>query len=191
MRVFKAVIRNHTYKIKREAVIARKTKEGVFVMSVLYWLIIIAVFVIAFIGLVYPVIPSVIFIVAGFLLYGFMFSFSPYSYLFWLIEAVFAAVLFAADYVSNLLGVKRYGGSRAAIWGSTIGLLIGPFVIPVAGIILGPFIGAVCAEVFVHQKDIKSAAKVGLGSLIGFLTSVAAKGVIQLFMIGYFLWTVL
>jgi hypothetical protein len=32
---------------------------------------------------------------------------------------------------------------------------------------------------------IKSAAKVGLGSLIGFLTSVAAKGVIQLFMIGY------
>lgn len=86
--------------------IARKTKEGVFVMSVLYWLIIIAVFVIAFIGLVYPVIPSVIFIVAGFLLYGFLFSFSPYSYLFWLIEAVFAAVLFAADYVSNLLGVK-------------------------------------------------------------------------------------
>ena len=150
-------------------------------MSVLYWLIIIAVFVIAFIGLVYPVIPSVIFIVAGFLLYGFLFSFSPYSYLFWLIEAVFAAVLFAADYVSNLLGVKRYGGSRAAIWGSTIGLLIGPFVIPVAGIIIGPFIGAVCAEVFVHQKDIKSAAKVGLGSLIGFLTSVAAKGVIQLF----------
>ncbi len=75
--------------------IARKTKEGVFVMSVLYWLIIIAVFVIAFIGLVYPVIPSVIFIVAGFLLYGFLFSFSPYSYLFWLIEAVFAAVLFA------------------------------------------------------------------------------------------------
>ena len=148
--------------------IARKTKEGVFVMSVLYWLIIIAVFVIAFIGLVYPVIPSVIFIVAGFLLYGFLFSFSPYSYLFWLIEAVFAAVLFAADYVSNLLGVKRYGGSRAAIWGSTIGLLIGPFVIPVAGIIIGPFIGAVCAEVFVHQKDIKSAAKVGLGSLIGF-----------------------
>lgn len=106
-------------------------------MSVLYWLMIIAVFVIAFIGLVYPVIPSVIFIVAGFLLYGFLFSFSPYSYLFWLIEAVFAAVLFAADYVSNLLGVKRYGGSRAAIWGSTIGLLIVLFVIPVAGIILG------------------------------------------------------
>lgn len=112
-------------------------------MDMLYWLLIAAVFIIAFIGLVYPVIPSVVFIVAGFVLYGFLFSFSPYSYMFWLVEAVFAAVLFAADYVSNLLGVKRFGGSKAAIWGSTIGLLIGPFVIPVAGIILGPFIGAV------------------------------------------------
>ncbi|MHA7766562.1 DUF456 domain-containing protein [Bacillus atrophaeus] len=160
-------------------------------MDILYWLIIAVVFVIAFIGLVYPIIPSVVFIVAGFVLYGFLFTFSPYSYMFWLVEAVFAAVLFAADYVSNLLGVKRFGGSRAAIWGSTIGLLIGPFVIPIAGIILGPFIGAVAAELIVHQKDIKAAFKIGLGSLIGFLTSVLAKGVIQLIMIGYFLWTVL
>lgn len=76
-------------------------------MDLLYWLVIAAVFIIAFIGLVYPVIPSVVFIVAGFVLYGFLFSFGPYSYMFWLIEAVFAAVLFAADYVSNLLGVKK------------------------------------------------------------------------------------
>nr|WGD68797.1 DUF456 family protein [Bacillus subtilis] len=94
-------------------------------MDMLYWLLIAAVFIIAFIGLVYPVIPSVVFIVAGFVLYGFLFSFSPYSYMFWLVEAVFAAVLFATDYVSNLLGVKRFGGSKGAIWGSTIGLLIG------------------------------------------------------------------
>lgn len=57
-------------------------------MDMLYWLLIAAVFIIAFIGLVYPVIPSVVFIVAGFVLYGFLFSFSPYSYMFWLVEAV-------------------------------------------------------------------------------------------------------
>ncbi|MBD4897657.1 DUF456 family protein, partial [Xanthomonas citri pv. citri] len=38
---------------------------------------------------------------------------------------------------------------------------------------------------------LKSAFKIGLGSLIGFLTGVIAKGIIQLLMIGYFLWTVL
>ena len=94
--------------------------------------------------------------------------------------------MFAADYITNLLGIKRFGGSRAAIWGSTIGLLAGPFVIPVAGIILGPFIGALAGEVIVHQKDLKTAARIGIGSLIGFISGVFAKSVIQLMMIGYF-----
>lgn len=111
--------------------------------------------------------------------------------MFWIVEGIFTAVLFAADYIANLLGVKRFGGSRAAIWGSTVGLLIGPFVIPVAGIILGPFIGALAGEMIVHKKDIKTAAKIGVGSLIGFISGVLAKSVIQLMMIGYFLWTVL
>ncbi|ASB88353.1 DUF456 domain-containing protein [Bacillus sonorensis] len=160
-------------------------------MGVLYWIIIAAMFVIAFAGLVFPIIPSVVFIVAGFLLYGFLFTFEHYSYMFWIVEGIFTAVLFAADYIANLLGVKRFGGSRAAIWGSTVGLLIGPFVIPVAGIILGPFIGALAGEMIVHKKDIKTAAKIGVGSLIGFISGVLAKSVIQLMMIGYFLWTVL
>ncbi|MDE1454627.1 DUF456 domain-containing protein, partial [Bacillus paralicheniformis] len=72
-----------------------------------------------------------------------------------------------------------------------IGLLIGPFVIPVAGIILGPFVGALAGEMIVHQKDLKTAARIGIGSLIGFISGVFAKSVIQLIMIGYFLYTVL
>lgn len=160
-------------------------------LDILYWIIVAAMFVIAFAGLVFPIIPSVVFIIAGFVLYGFFFTFAHYSYMFWIVEGIFTAALFAADYVANLLGVKRFGGSRAAVWGSTAGLLIGPFVIPVAGIILGPFIGALLGEMLVHKKDIKTALKIGAGSLIGFLTGALAKSVIQLIMIGYFLYTVL
>lgn len=159
-------------------------------MDVLYWILIICAFIIAFVGLVYPIIPSVVFMVLGFILYGFFFSFEPLTLTFWLIQAVFTAVLFAADYVSNLIGVKRFGG-RAAIWGSTIGLLVGPFVIPIAGIIIGPFIGSVIAELLVHQKDVKTSVKVGLGSLIGFISGVFAKGLIQALMLGIFLFYVL
>lgn len=100
-------------------------------MDVLYWVLIGCAFIIAFVGLVYPIIPSVVFMVLGFILYGLFFSFEKLTLTFWLIQAMFTAVLFAADYVSNLIGVKRFGGSRAAIWGSTIGLLAGPFVIPI------------------------------------------------------------
>ncbi len=85
--------------------------------------------------------------------------------------------------MSNMFGVKRFGGSKAGIWGSTIGLLIGPFVIPVLGIIAGPFIGAVAGELIVNRTEFKQAVKIGFGSLIGFITSVATKGTVQAVMI--------
>ncbi|WP_077618819.1 DUF456 domain-containing protein [Bacillus sinesaloumensis] len=156
-------------------------------MSVLMWIIIIALFVIAFIGLIYPIIPSVLFIAGGFLVYGLFQGFESLSVWFWVIEGLFLLLLLGADYATNLLGVKKYGGSKAAVWGSTIGLLIGPFIIPIFGIILGPFLGAVVAELLVHKKGLKDALRSGLGSLIGFLSGVLAKGVIQAIMIIYFL----
>lgn len=148
-------------------------------------------FVVAYIGLIYPIIPSVLFIVAGFLLYGLFFDFTELSWLFWIIQGLFTILLFGADYVSNLLGVKKFGGSKAAIWGSTIGLLIGPFVIPLLGIIIGPFIGAVVAELLFNKKELKSSLNAGIGSLIGFISGVFAKGLIQTMMIAYFLFDIL
>lgn len=160
-------------------------------MEILYWAIIIVLFIISFIGLVYPIIPSVLFVIGGILAYGLFFTFEPFNWLFWIIQALFVIMLFGADYVSNLIGVKKFGGSKAGVWGSTIGLLIGPFVIPVVGIILGPFIGAVLAELLVHRVGIVEAFKIGFGSVIGFITSVVAKFIIQAFMVVYFLIIVL
>ena len=44
-------------------------------MDIFYWVIIAAMFLIGFIGLIYPVIPSVLFIMVGFILYGVFYSF--------------------------------------------------------------------------------------------------------------------
>jgi uncharacterized protein len=160
-------------------------------VTIVYWSMITILFVIAFIGLIYPVIPSVLFIAAGFLLYGVLFSFDPFGPLFWLIQGLFIAALFAADYLANLVGVKKFGGSKAGIWGSTIGLIVGPFVIPVAGIIIGPFIGAVLAEMIFQRKSFSESIRIGFGSLVGFFSGAITKGVIQAVMIIYFLFTVL
>jgi uncharacterized protein YqgC (DUF456 family) len=97
-------------------------------------------FVIAFIGLVYPIIPSVVFIVAGFVLYGFLFTFGHYSYLFWIIEGIFTAVLFAADYIANLLGIKRFGVQQ----GGDMGQHNRPFDRPFCDTCGGHYFGAVC-----------------------------------------------
>ncbi|MEK5185627.1 DUF456 domain-containing protein [Solibacillus sp. FSL R5-0449] len=152
-------------------------------MDIIAWILIIALFIIAFIGLVYPIIPSVLFLLGGFIVYGLFYSFTDLPWWFWVIELLFVALLFVADTISNIIGVKKFGGSKAGMWGSTIGLLIGPFVIPFAGIIAGPFIGAIIGELIVTRSNLKQAIKVGVGSVVGFLTSVVTKGIIQAVMI--------
>ena len=156
-------------------------------MEWIYWLIIWALFIIGFVGLIFPIIPGVLCILAGILAYGLFFSFESFNWLFWVVQGMFVLLLFFADYVANLLGVKKYGGSKAGIWGSTIGLLVGPFIIPVVGILIGPFAGAFIAELLIHRKPIKTAAAIGLGSVVGFVGSTITKFIIQAIMIIYFL----
>ncbi|MGB7998948.1 MAG: DUF456 domain-containing protein [Anaerobacillus sp.] len=160
-------------------------------MEFLFWCLIIISFIVAFVGLIYPIIPAVLFIYIGFVLYGAFFQFSSMTISFWTIQILLTVLLFVADYASNLFGVKKYGGSRAAIWGSTIGLLVGPFLIPFAGILLGPFIGAIGAELIFHRKPFKESVQVGVGSLVGFLGGALMKGVLQALMIIVFLIYVL
>lgn len=160
--------------------------EGSVGVEIVSWTLIIGLFIIAFVGLIYPIIPSVLFLLGGFIVYGLFNSFSELPWWFWLIEFLFVALLFVADTVSNIVGVKKFGGSNAGMWGSTIGLLIGPFVIPFAGIIAGPFLGAIIGELIVDRTDFKKAVKVGVGSVVGFLTSVATKGILQVIMLVIF-----
>ena len=160
-------------------------------MDVIHWLIIVVMFMIGFIGIVYPIIPSVLFILEGILLYGVFYSF----------ELFYLDVLDHPNFIgtSNVLRrlssefsrCEKVRGSKAGIWGSTIGILVGPFVIPFLGIIIGPFLGSFIAELVIHKKNPVVAAKIGFGSVIGFVGSVVSKSIIQLFMVVYFLFVVL
>ncbi|MDT9024883.1 DUF456 domain-containing protein [Rossellomorea yichunensis] len=159
-------------------------------MEIVYWSIIIVFMILAFVGLIYPILPSVVFLIGSFILYGVFFSFEPFSWLFWTVQLLFVILLFGADYMANLIGVKKFGGTKAGIWGSTIGLLVGPFVIPVIGILIGPFIGAIIGEWVVHRSNLKTAVKVGVGSVVGFISSVVTKGIIQIVMAVYFFFVI-
>lgn len=156
-------------------------------IEVLGWILIVACFIIAFVGTVYPIIPSVVFMVIGYVVYGLFFSFDELTFWFWIIQSLFIALLFGADMAANAFGVKKFGGTKAGVWGSTIGLLFGPFVIPVAGILIGPFLGAVLAELIVTREGLKQAIKSGFGSLIGFLTSSVVKVIVLTVMVIVFI----
>ncbi|WP_419874469.1 DUF456 domain-containing protein [Candidatus Pristimantibacillus sp. PTI5] len=159
-------------------------------MDILGWTLVIILFVVGMAGAVYPILPGALAIYGAFFVYGLFFSFSEFGIWFWLIQTIIVVVLFVADYAVSAWGVKRFGGSRASVIGSTIGLIFGPFVIPALGLIIGPFAGAVIGEMIIGTRFDK-ALKVGLGSVVGLFTSVAVKFILQLAMIVLFvLWLV-
>jgi uncharacterized protein YqgC (DUF456 family) len=99
--------------------------------------------------------------------------------------AIITIVVYVLDYLIPAWGTKKFGGSKRGVWGSIIGLIIGLFFFPPVGIIIGPFAGAVIAEV-TGGKNHKAALKAGLGSFIGFLAGTMLKLIVSGMMAWYF-----
>lgn len=159
-------------------------------LEITAWVIVVVLFVVGMAGAVYPILPGALAIYAAFFVYGFMVTFEPFGWVFWTLQTLIVAMLFIADYAVNAWGVKRFGGSKASVWGSTIGVIIGPFVIPAFGIVIGPFAGAVIGELLAGS-NLEKSVKVGWGSLVGLFTSVVVKVVLQAAMIVMFvLWLI-
>ena len=88
------------------------------------------------------------------------------------------------DYVVPIYGTKKFGGTKRGVWGSTIGLIAGIFILPALGIVLGPFgligiiagpfVGAYIGEATGGQ-DSGQAFKAAIGSFIGFLAGTFMK----------------
>ncbi|WP_373876531.1 DUF456 domain-containing protein [Paenibacillus spongiae] len=137
-------------------------------------------------GAIFPILPGALAIYAAFFVYGFFISFSPFGFWFWTIQTLIVAALFIADYAVNAWGVKRFGGSRASVIGSTVGVIVGPFAIPAFGLLLGPLIGAIIGELFAGASFDKS-LKVGFGSVVGLFSSMVVKIILQAVMIVLFI----
>lgn len=155
-------------------------------MEILGVILVIVLFIIGMIGTVYPVLPGVLAVYGAFFVYGFMVSFEPFGVWFWSIQTIILLILLIADYAVNAWGVKKFGGSKASVYGSTIGIIVGPFLIPAVGLIAGPFLGAVIGELLIGTT-FKRALLIGWGSLVGLFSSVVVKIVLQLVMIILFI----
>ncbi|MCU0369896.1 MAG: DUF456 domain-containing protein [Bacteroidales bacterium] len=108
----------------------------------------------------------------------------PFSEDFMIIMGLIMIAVTVLDYIVPIYGTKKFGGSRQGVLGSTIGLIAGIFILPVMGIvigpfgllgiILGPFIGAYIGEK-ISSKDSDTAIRAALGSFIGFLAGTLMK----------------
>ena len=112
----------------------------------------------------------------------------PDDWVFLGITLVIALVVFALDYIIPAVGTKKFGGTKAGMIGTTIGLLVALFfpILGPLGIIIWPFIGALVGELM-NKADKKTAAKAAFGSFIGFLTGTFLKFVVTIVFLGLFI----
>jgi uncharacterized protein YqgC (DUF456 family) len=136
------------------------------------------------IGCILPVLPGQIFSWIALLLLQFT-SEPPFSTRFIVIWALVTAGVTLLDYVVPMWGTKKFGGTKAGVWGAGVGVIAGIFLFPPAGLIVGPFLGAVTGELINGAKG-NDALKAGLGSFLGFLAGTLMKLAISLIMGYYF-----
>lgn len=149
------------------------------------WLLIGVLFVFAYIGIIMPLLPSVILVWAAFLVYQVSFD-SQLGWVFWTAMVLLTVLLLISDFITNSHFVQKYGGSRLGGWTAIIGVVVGTFVFPPFGMIIIPFICVFLME-FIVYRDAKKALRASYGSLLGFLSGMAAKIIITTIMVVWFL----
>jgi len=145
----------------------------------------IAAFICLFAGLlgaIIPVIPGLPLSYLGLLLlhWSGIGRFSPPFLWIWL--AIVAAIT-VMDFFLPAWMTKKFGGSKLAVFGSVIGLIVGILFFPPAGIIIGPFLGALTGEL-INSGGIR-AVKAALGAFLAFIAGTGAKLVASSLMIYY------
>ncbi len=147
-------------------------------------LIIIAVVlaIVGFLGAIIPGIPGTPLSFIALLLLFFIPE-MKYTTVFILVMGFLCAVITVLDYVIPIYGTKKLGGTKMGVRGSTIGLIVSILVLPllgvvigpfgIGGIILGPFVGAYIGEIMAGNSE--NAFRSAIGSFLGFLAGTFIK----------------
>ncbi|WP_338036761.1 DUF456 domain-containing protein [Neobacillus thermocopriae] len=153
-----------------------------FTIDILFWILIIGCFILSFVGLLYPIIPSVLVIWAGVGIYHFGINSNEISWITVTMLVILTILLFLADYLANQHFVEKAGATQWGNRAAAIGLIVGSFVIPPFGVIIIPFAFVLIAEML-QKKSFQESFKVAFATFIAFLSGTLAKAVVQLIMI--------
>lgn len=136
-------------------------------------------------GAIMPFVPGPPLVWLGALFYGWSTDWQGIGVPGLILLLVIALVGSTSDWWLSTLLLKRSGGSLWGTVGAFVGGIVGLFLIPGPGIILGSLIGVVAVE-WMRQRDLRQIFRVGRGFLLGWLLSTIVEVVASLVMIGLF-----
>jgi hypothetical protein len=133
-------------------------------------------------GLVLPVLPGAILLVAGVVAIAWAGSFTVVGWGTVAFAGAMGLAITAVDAAASLLGAKAFGASKWAILGSGVGLVVGLFL-GLPGIVLGPVVGAIAFE-YAKNPDFERALRAGVGAFVGFLVGSVLKVTLAFVLVG-------
>lgn len=136
------------------------------------------------VGTLLPVLPGIPMVFGGIWLIAAVDGYRHLGLWWLLLIGALGAIGVLVDFVAATLGAKRVGASRRALWGASIGTLVGMFF-GIPGILLGPFAGALIGELSSGTSVLRS-THVGVATWVGLLAGSLLKLVISLVMVGLF-----
>ena len=151
----------------------------------LLYLLAVVLVIVGLAGTVMPVIPGALLVFAGLFVAAWADGFARVGTVALVIIGTLGVLSFVADFLASLLGAKRVGASPLALFGAALGGGIG-LLFGLAGMILGPFVGAVAGELLARGR-IAQAGKVGIGTWLGLAAAAVLKVIIAFMMIATFL----
>lgn len=146
------------------------------------------------VGSFVPAFPGAVLVWGGALVHGLMTGWTPLGLRSQLILAGLAAVAGIGQLAISAAGAKRFGSSGWGVFGAGVGMLVGTFVIPipVVGMLIGAFLGALACELWIAQPkareaaraegaqaterpDVRGASKAGVGAALGAVVGMMAE----------------
>jgi uncharacterized protein YqgC (DUF456 family) len=152
--------------------------------TVVGWVIAVGLILAGVAGLVLPGLPGAPVMFAGLWMAAWVEDFQYVGAGTLAVLGVLAGLTYVVDFAATAFGAKRFGASKNAIIGAGVGMLLGLFI-GFPGIVLGPFIGAMAAELL-GRRNLQAATRAGMGATVGLALGVALKLALAFSMLGIF-----
>lgn len=126
------------------------------------------------IGCILPVIPGPSISFLSLIILSYAKNWAPFSSTFLIIMAGLTTLVTILDYVVPAGGAKKYGASKSGVVGAMTGMLIGVFMFPPWGMIMGALIGAFAGELLAGKEG-RKALQTGFGVFVGIMVGTGLK----------------
>ena len=153
-------------------------------MTIVLWIVAVALIVVGVIGTVLPALPGAILVLAGVALGAWIDDFTRISGWTLLVLGILTLLSWAIEYVAALAGAKKAGASRQALVGAAIGTVAGVFT-GFVGLVFLPLVGAAAGE-YLAQRELLRAGRVGIATWLGMLVGTVLKVAVVFLMVGIF-----